>query len=321
MADEVKTLDKAESIEEFKALRKVQRELPPAPPAETPAPTEEQPAAVPEIAAPSESAEKTAQESAEKPKKDKTIDGRIKELRAAGKHNEANRLMIEDAKREERARADALQAELDDIRKPKQPLATVPAPQPQPPATTEDPEPKVDEAAYQGERGYEKYLRAVAKWDARQEFRAQQQAQQQQAASKTVVEKLNAARGKHADFDAVAGNVRIGMSSQELSEFVRTYEAALDVLYHLGQNPAEAVRISQMPTFARMAEIVAIAQSIKQPGSQSTHTPSPAPPLKLPVSKAAPPPRSLSAVAPAETGSLADVHDFEEFKRIRHKRG
>jgi len=74
----------------------------------------------------------------------------------------------------------------------------------------------------------------------------------------------DSARGGHADFDAVAGNL------QRFGELPRTFvEAALatgkgaEVMYHLGSDISEADRILSLPPIQQAVALATLAQSIK----------------------------------------------------------
>lgn len=66
--------------------------------------------------------------------------------------------------------------------------------------------------------------------------------------------KIEDARGKWADFDIVTQNPRLPIS-QEMAKVIQDSEAGAEVFYHLGKNPAEAARISRLPSHLQAAEL------------------------------------------------------------------
>lgn len=324
MDNEVKPLSEAADFEEFKELRAAAgKETAAAEPAEKTPQAEE---AKPVIAAEPGTADKTVQE----PPAEKTVDDQIKELRAKGKHAQANKLMVDSAVKAEREEKERLKQELEALRSRP---AERPAEAPAKPATTaasatdsNDPEPNPTDAKYDGADGYTKYLRDVGRWDARQQFRelqAKQQTQQsQQEIARTVMQRIaafKAAKPEHADFDAVTAgtwdpNTNTGTGlwlTPAMMQFARESENAPAVLYHLGKNMAEHARIVALSPAMQLATLGQIAHLIATPAVNAPENRKPA------VTKASPPPRVLSGADTPEPKSTAEASSYEEFKQLR----
>lgn len=126
------------------------------------------------------------------------------------------------------------------------------------------------------------YLEAVAEQH-KKELRAEIERERQQDAERerqaAIAKSAEAARKKYNDFDEVALDPTLPVTQH-------MYDAAIgenlgDVLYHLGKNPAEARRISQLSTTQQVKEIGKIeARLTAQPATKRT-TNAPTPPPKV----------------------------------------
>jgi hypothetical protein len=273
-------------------------------------------------AAVSETAETNHEETTEAKaqKRDRSLEGRVKELRGQGKHDEADKILREAWTKQERDRADKAEKELLEIRTRKpaepQPAETRPAAQPQPAAADpSDPTPK--QADFDGTEGktYEDYLVAKARWGMRQDQRQAETAKTQSQAQETIKGKAAEARAKYADFDLVlAGDLRTGTGfiiSPAMQDFVRHHPQAFDVLYKLGGNQAEYKRIFALPPALQLAELGVMARDLAAPASGTPPPPNP------PASRAAPPPpRPGGTEAPAPKDPK-EARTRAEYKRLR----
>ena len=79
-------------------------------------------------------------------------------------------------------------------------------------------------------------------------------------------ERASAFAAEHDDFEEVALNPAVPIS-QEMGEVIRTSEKGPDLAYHLGQNPAEAYRISQMPPTMQAFELAKVELSLASPST------------------------------------------------------
>ena len=307
--EDKKTLAEATSLEEFKELRHAKSE-PTAEPKEPKTPASEQ--APSEIVAAPESAKPEAQEK-EKPK-ERTLESRIKQLRDQGKHSEADKILREAWVKEEKARGDRLEQELQEFRTRK-PAVEPEKPAPQPVAA--DRGPKVEDYDGSGPgKLYEDYLVDRASWKLEQKSNTEHIRQQQETIKQTINRRIAEARAAKSDFDAVAGSVNLAFDNNQAARFFAGIENSADVLYHLGQNPEEVSKLVSMDVESRLMQLAVIGYTLRTPAAGKQDAPPPAP-LKTPVSKAPAPGRQLSAVEPPPKKSTAEAENFEEFKRIR----
>lgn len=141
-----------------------------------------------------------------------------------------------------------------------------------------------DPSAYESGEYDPEYIKAVAKHEARQEFRLQadEQARQQEAAAlrATVNQKVDAAKAKHSDFEEVVLRGKWDCSDTMLQAMLDSPETG-DLAYHLATNPAEARRIAALSPIAQAREIGRLEAKLTQPASQPAKTvtsaPEPAP--------------------------------------------
>lgn len=202
---------------------------------------------------------------------------------------------------EERARREALERELSELRGKAAP--------PQAPSGGDKP-PKLEDYA-----DYEQYADARARYVASQEIRRSQvefaQRAQQERATQVAVEirgKWDAgeaeARGKFEDYDEV-------MAGQEVKFSEATSIALLDseigpqLAYHLKTHPEEARNLAGLTP-------VAAARAIGKLEARLSATPA-----AKPKTAAPPPPRPLGGAAPAE--GLSDKLDVGEWIKRRNK--
>jgi hypothetical protein len=90
----------------------------------------------------------------------------------------------------------------------------------------------------------------------------------------------------------------------------------LETLYHLGQHPEEVTRLVALEPETRIMHLAILGHTLKAPAAAA---PAPAP-LKPAVSKAPAPGRNLSGIDPGAERTTSDAKDFEDFKKIRHRK-
>jgi len=159
--------------------------------------------------------------------------------------------------------------------------ATTPAPQPAAAAITE-PEPKIDDVDAKGEPKYKTlndYLAAARKWDrdtTLSEMEKRSYAKQQESArsehlrviNESWKTKVEAARTKFADFDAVALNPDLKIIEGSVADaFVLDSEHGGEVLYHLGKNPAELEALSKLNPLRQARELFKIEAKFAKPAA------------------------------------------------------
>ena len=131
-------------------------------------------------------------------------------------------------------------------------------------------EPKLDQF-----QSYEEYVAALADFKAEQkvrsilEERASQEAEVEAAKTRAEKEREFMARAEtykaeRPDFDNVAFNPLLPVTP-EMADVINASENGPQVLYHLGQNMAEATRISNLPPVMQAAELGRIEARITMP--------------------------------------------------------
>ena len=163
----------------------------------------------------------------------------------------------------------------------------------------EDERPKRDDF-----EDYEAFMRAEARFEARQEFKALQQQErqrsQQQSQATTDAQRLqrfNADLAKTreavADFDEVVDAADVPVT-QAMRDAILESEVGALLTYHLAKNPAEAQRISQLSHVAQIKALGAIEASLMQkPAPQVSKAPSPITPINS-GTRASPDPSKMS---------------------------
>ena len=137
---------------------------------------------------------------------------------------------------------------------------------------------------------YNEYLKAMARFEARQELRQEQdrtrkeqERQQAEQSQRTQQEKISEVLAKGSaekeDFDLVVRNPSLALTN-EMVGIAAESTVGHDVLYFLGKNPEESARISQLPPLSQAREIGKIEARIttKQPKTP-TNAPDPIKPV------------------------------------------
>jgi hypothetical protein len=218
---------------------------------------------------------------------------------------------------QERRRQRELEAEV-------QRLTAANAPKPTP-AAPDDAAPKRDDYD-----SYEDFIRADARYVAKQEYEAREQAKEKAANEakvkaeretqvKTFTERLQAAAQKYDDFDEVYQ--------------VAAAEEGAELAYFFGKNPDEAARIAQLAPRAQAVEIgklaarIAVADSSASNPAAAPVATKPAPvskaPEPAPVSKAPEPIKPVGGTATVEKDpSQMTDREFDAWldKRMGRKR-
>lgn len=223
------------------------------------------------------------------------------------------------AKHDTKRETDAARQELDALRRD---LAAVKAQQGAPPTqVTEpagDPEPLPDQFDT-----YEKYVKAQARWEARQEYATlrahdQQIAQEThaQAAEREVLQAYAAkqveARTRYADYDAViqaGGDLPVTPSMKAV---LVGSDRGADLTYYLCQHPDEAQHIATLPPLRQVYELGKIeARFATVPAG---------PAATLPQSTAAPPIKPVGSAPTTASATLSGAAAAGDMKRYRQLR-
>lgn len=158
---------------------------------------------------------------------------------------------------------------------------------------------------------YDQYIEALTDWKVRkqaetwQEQQQREREQQTQAQRQAEFQKRAAEFAKEApDFWDVAGNPNVPIT-QSVVDAAMDSDIGPKVLYHLGQNPDEAARVSQMNPTAAAREIGRLEAQLRLPTKPKT-------------SNAAEPPPTVSGAGETAGKSLDDM-TTEEFMATRRK--
>ncbi len=180
----------------------------------------------------------------------------------------------------------------------------------------DDPEPTEEQFA-----DYRQFVKAQARWEARQEFRDQltkieaKEAEkvaleQQQAEVKEFKGRLEEARERYDDFDEVIGRRNIQVP-QVVVDTIPGLENGPDVMYYLAQHPDVCEKLMEMKPHRAVAEIGKIAAALEpkeddEPSSTARG-----------VSKAPAPIRPIGGSA-TKSSVQADQLPYQEFKKLRN---
>jgi hypothetical protein len=172
-----------------------------------------------------------------------------------------------------------------------QALRTTPTAKEQPAqAASEDDEP--DPNLYEYGESDLRYIRDLARHDARQEFRKEAEKERRtretQDTERTFAERQRAAQAKYDDYsDVVLEGGRRGawVCTAEMADAIKTSEAGPDVAYHLAKNPDEARRIAALTPTAQIRELGRLEERLTAapkaaPAKTATDAPRPTPVLR-----------------------------------------
>ena len=98
------------------------------------------------------------------------------------------------------------------------------------------------------------YIKALASKQAAEIVRQQRAAEVRTVAEERFEENVAKASEKYSDFEELVFNPRLPVSDT-MRDAIFMLEDGTDVLYHLGSNPAEAKRITQLPPVQQALEI------------------------------------------------------------------
>ena len=141
-----------------------------------------------------------------------------------------------------------------------------------------------------------------------------------EAIAKSWNTRVDQARGRYEDFDAVAFSVDIPVNAF-MDGFILESAIGPDIVYHLAANMAEAEKIQAMNPFQAGRELSRLEASI-QAKLESKGTASPAPTKKL-VSRASPPATEVGGKAAAPEDPVAAAlasGDFTRYAKLKNAR-
>lgn len=119
---------------------------------------------------------------------------------------------------------------------------------------------------------------AAERTRAEQEAAQAKQRQEVEALSASWATQRTAAVEKYQDFAEVVENPALTITPAMAATIMQTANGA-DLAYHLGKNPAEAVRIAEMPPVRQAFELGRIAAALNAPKAVVTAAPAPITPL------------------------------------------
>lgn len=149
-------------------------------------------------------------------------------------------------------------------------------------------QPDAGEPKPQDFKDYESFVKAQARWEARQEvaaLRRETEAMQQQREAleraHAVKEKLSAGAAKHPDFEEVvfADDLPI---SEPMAAAIAESDVSADLAYYLGQNRDEALRISKLLPTQQVREIAKLESKLAATPAP-TRAPAPIVPNQTPA--------------------------------------
>lgn len=160
---------------------------------------------------------------------------------------------------------------------------------------SQPPQQASDEPQREAFADYEQYLRAVSRYDAKQEAariletdRQSRQSSEQERISQDWVKREDSFKKETADYLEVVTpyvDVELGRLSGEARKML--LEAGPSVLYHLAANPDVSDRIAELPPLRQAVEIGKLEESLKTPPAKKAS--SAPPPLKpVPGGKTSP---------------------------------
>ena len=131
----------------------------------------------------------------------------------------------------------------------------------------------------------EAYADALAYKKAEELIAQRDQARQQSEILETYHEKEEEARSKYDDFEQVAYNPKLSITTV-MAQSIQASEVGPEVAYYLGANPKEADRISRLAPILQAKEIGRIEAKMASdpPVRKTTSAPAPISPVAIPPS-------------------------------------
>jgi hypothetical protein len=205
------------------------------------------------------------------------------------------------------------------------PAPAAPAAPPATPApaapTAATAKPKIDDFQDYGE-----YVEAVADWKIAEARRVDRETSQKDAEAARVATswktRVDAAKTKYADFDAVALQAPTTIPQGSVIDgWILEHPAGADVLYTLQSNPTEIDRILALPLFEQVEALTLLSQRVAQPARElAVKTGAAATPVQK-VAPRPPTPVRTSAVPAADEppGDDASLAEHERFYGSRRR--
>lgn len=184
--------------------------------------------------------------------------------------------------------------------------------------TSNDPEP--DASKFDS---YVEWQKAWMRWDRRQEARAEhartaETAKQTAAAARNESwnSRVTEAKAEFSDFDQVAMNRDLPVTPV-MASAIQESDLGPQVLYHLGQHPAEAARIAKLSPASQVRELGKLEAKLEAETAAATAKETPQH-KATPVSKAPAPLRPISGAAAASASAKAiESMSLSEYRALR----
>lgn len=122
------------------------------------------------------------------------------------------------------------------------------------------------------------YVEALAARKAEELLQQRELVRQREQLLESYTEREEEAREKYADFEQVAYNPKVPITSV-MAEAIQASDVGPDIAYHLGSNPKDAARIAKLPPLLQAKEIGRIEAKLaaEPPVAQKKTTAAPAP--------------------------------------------
>jgi len=157
--------------------------------------------------------------------------------------------------------------------------------------------------------------------------KSQQVQEAEQVIAKEWNSRINKARERYEDFDAVALNTSLPIKQGSVPDaFILDSEYGADVLYYLGEHQDELTRILTLNPIAQGRELFKIEQKFVAPPAPAKKDPAPAPrppaplpppPREIGARNSAPPDDAEAALARGDTGAYMRIVNARELKARR----
>jgi hypothetical protein len=190
-----------------------------------------------------------------------------------------------------------------------------------------DPEPQDTDEKYAD--NYPQYLKDIAAWNGREQFRqmsAQQQWQQSQQQRVTAFQqRVTAAKALKPDFEQVAFTPVPWQPDSLVDRFIMEDDAGAEMLYYLQSNPAERDSLGQMSELSAWKFLSLLSQRLLSSSSEAAGMNGAAPRPEFKIASKPPTPLRTEAeratpTGPPTDGSLSIAEHTRAFGQTRRSR-
>lgn len=192
----------------------------------------------------------------------------------------------------------------------------------------EDSEPKEEDFA-----DFKEFTRALARWEIRQERKAEEKRQQESKAKEEQTtqteernqlvaehnERLEDARDKYEDFDAVIASAKDIKITPWIQDAIIESEDGPELMYYLAQHPEDAEKLADMRPASALRQLERIAAKVSEPTREAGEEKEEAEPAPV-IKPTTQPIRPIRKAAPTVTGLSDDLSWAEWTKRRQAQR-